>query len=237
MRSIVVCCTLLTACATGGSPDLAADASVHMDGGRIGADAGLRDANVMFVDSSMSADSSVVDSSTFPRDAGTSPRDAGTSPHDAGTSPHDAGTSPRDAGECSCASGCRAVHRSVNPNNGVHLYTLDRAEASRAPWVIEVENYFFLHEAGGPGLQEFHRCGLQTGSYFYTQSPTCEGAPGAVHQGVLGWVASSPLCDSTPLYRLVGRPGHFYTVNATERNTAIASGFTDENIAGHVWTR
>jgi hypothetical protein len=130
------------------------------------------------------------------------------------------------------------VHRSLNNGNGVHLYTLDRAEASRAPWTLEVENYFFLHDAGGPGLRELYRCLLASGSYLYTPDPNCEGAAGAVRQGILGWMASSPLCDSTPLYRLVSRrAGHLYTVSAAERDSAIALGLTNESIAGHVWTR
>ena len=133
-------------------------------------------------------------------------------------------------------SGCRTgVHRALR-NAGGHFYTNNRAEAGLPAFTVETYDYYFLYAATAPGLVELHRCLLADGRYFYTTSSVCEGAAGAVHQGVLGWMGSAALCGSTPLYRLwSSTSGHFYTVDSAERSSAIASGYVDEGVAGHVW--
>jgi hypothetical protein len=133
-------------------------------------------------------------------------------------------------------SGCRRpVHRALR-NAGGHFYTNDRAEAMSAAFTVESFDYYFLYAASVPGAVELHRCRLSDGHYFYTTSSACEGASGATNEGVLGWMASSALCGSTPLFRLYsGSAGHFYTIDAGERASAIASGYVDEGISGHVW--
>ncbi|EJD46232.1 hypothetical protein AURDEDRAFT_34421, partial [Auricularia subglabra TFB-10046 SS5] len=61
-------------------------------------------------------------------------------------------------------------------------------------------------------------------------------------EGLTGWVHSTPVCASTPLYRLyyegpTNRPllrDHFYTVNPAERERAVKNGYTYEGIAAYV---
>jgi len=134
------------------------------------------------------------------------------------------------------SGGCRrAVHRSVHPSTGEHFYTNSRSEAACCGFTVEHYDFYWLYDAATAGLVPFYRCLLSSGFHFYTRSATCEGAPGSVREGVLGYIATSATCGSTPLYRLVRGDDHFYTTSAAERDSAIAGGYVSEGVAGHVW--
>jgi hypothetical protein len=134
--------------------------------------------------------------------------------------------------------GCRApVHRSYQAGTGEHFYTTSRAEAACCGFTVEFYDFFYLYASSAPGLVPFYRCVLASGFHFYTQSSSCEGSPGSVSEGVMGYVATTAgVCGSVPLYRLVRGNDHFYTTSVAERDSAIAvSGYASEGVAAHVW--
>lgn len=57
-------------------------------------------------------------------------------------------------------------------------------------------------------------------------------------EGIEGYLATTQVPGSTPLYRLVARHGsgldHFYTTSASERQSAMRSGYRDEGVAGYI---
>ncbi|MBI5499149.1 MAG: putative metal-binding motif-containing protein [Deltaproteobacteria bacterium] len=138
-----------------------------------------------------------------------------------------------------CDEGCRhPVHRSYSTAGTDHFYAVDAGEAGCCGYVIEYLDYFYLYDAAIGAVTSFYRCWLASGGdHFYTTDASCEGAPGAAFEGSIGYIGTSPFCGAVPLYRL-SHPtdgDHFYTTSAAERDSAVASGFTDEGIAGYVW--
>lgn len=136
-----------------------------------------------------------------------------------------------DDGATSCRVG---VHRSYHDTNGDHFYTTDRAEAVCCGYRVENYDFFRLYGSAFPGLVALYRC-LLPDHHFYTTSAACEGAAGAVNEGVLGWLSPDTRCGARPLFRLAGDGDHFYTVDAAERDYAVSLGFVSEGIAGYVW--
>ncbi len=131
-----------------------------------------------------------------------------------------------DQGLTSCRVG---VHRARA--GGGHLYTRDLAEAMGG--VLERENYYYLYAEPAPGAMAFRRCQKGNGLWLSTTSADCEGS---TEQGILGYIATTEICGSRPLFRLFKDGNHFYTTNATERDNAVNNlGFTFERIAGYVW--
>lgn len=133
--------------------------------------------------------------------------------------------------------GCRVgVHRANGGALG-HLYTLDLNEAQSGGFNLESQNFFFVYAEEVEGLQPLHRCLKPNGKRFYTTAANCEG--GGQLESILGLIASAARCDSTPLYRVwhSANDAHFYTTSAPERDNAVANlGYTDEGVAGHVWS-
>ncbi len=139
-------------------------------------------------------------------------------------------------GKCDDLDGCRtAVHRFYKGSSGEHFYTVSKPEGTGAGFTLEYGDYYFLYAAPQPGTVAFYRCVLSSGFHFYTTSATCEGAPGSVKEGTMGYVATSAVCGATPLYRLAKGNDHFFTTSSAERTSAIGSGYVDEGIAGYVW--
>ncbi len=144
-------------------------------------------------------------------------------------------------GVCDDGSGCRvAVYRYHNGSTGEHFYTASLGEVGGGAWALEgPAPYYYLYAGATGPLLAFDRCYMDYGKHFYTtsQSPPCEGAsPGHV-EGVLGFIAPSPVCGAVPLYRLWNPSGdHLYTIDAGERGAAIGAGYYDEGVAGYVWT-
>ena len=142
-------------------------------------------------------------------------------------------------GVCDDRTGCRtAVTRSYHPSTGEHFYTTSTSEAACCGFSVEFSPYYYLYAASAPGLAPFYRCIMDYGKHFYTTASNCEGlSPGRV-EGVMGYIASSPVCGSVPLYRLwrSSNGDHLYTTSAAERDSAIRSGYVNEGLAGYVWT-
>jgi hypothetical protein len=139
------------------------------------------------------------------------------------------GVCDEDVGACR-ASVVRAYHDSL----GGHFYTRDRDEAISLGFRIEAEPFFAVYPSAQPGLAPLHRCFLGGAHRLYTLDAGCEGS-GAVYEGVLGHVATSPTCGARPLYRLSARDDHFYATDPAERDYAVSIGYVDEGIAAYVW--
>ena len=136
-------------------------------------------------------------------------------------------------GTCDGAS-CRVgVHRSVG--GGEHFYTTSAAEAACCGFTVEFYDYYRLYTAQLGNLIPFYRCALFGGKHLYTADVNCEGA--GTNEGAMGYIAPSPICGSTPLYRLyyAATGDHFYTTSDSERASAIAGGHVDEGTVGYVW--
>ena len=86
-----------------------------------------------------------------------------------------------------------------------------------------------------PALRPLFLYRKPSGRYLLTDDTACDMLGAQVMQ--LGYLFPDPQCNSTPLYRLLhsGNDDHFYTHSATERDSAIALGYTSEGIVGHVW--
>ena len=87
----------------------------------------------------------------------------------------------------------------------------------------------------------FYRLGSAQGGHLYTTNTTERDQAvrsGYRDEGVIGYVASSQLAGTTPLYRLsrASNNDHLYTTSAQERQSALQNGYRDEGIAGYIWT-
>jgi hypothetical protein len=131
----------------------------------------------------------------------------------------------------SCRQG---VHRSNSPTLG-HFYTLDAAEAASGDLTVEALDFYFTYVEAIDGLVPLYRCLRPNGRRFYTQSAACENA--GTPEGHLGYVSPDARCGAVELFRLYlgSQDRHFYTVSAAERDSAVASGWTYEFVAGWVW--
>ena len=137
-------------------------------------------------------------------------------------------------GACDDRDGCRVgIHRSNGPE---HFYTASREEAQCCGFRVENFDYFYLYSARAPGAVALYRC-YGGGRHFYTSREGCEG--GGVTEGIIGYIATSAVCGSTPLYRMrhPGSGDNFYTISAAERDSATGLGYASIELAGYVWTR
>jgi hypothetical protein len=153
------------------------------------------------------------------------------------TAPAETCNADDDDCDGACDEGCRiGVHRSYSAAGSDHFYTADAAEAGCCGYTLEFSNYFHLSATSVPGTTALHRCySAAENDHMVTASSTCEDAAGWILEGTMGFVAVSATCGAVPLYRLVGFTDHFFTVSAAERDSAAASGYLYEGIAGHVW--
>lgn len=132
------------------------------------------------------------------------------------------------------------IHRAYHGGAKQHLFSMSLLELQQGPGLtVEMENAFWLASAGVEGTVGLHRCYLGKGWHLMTTAAACEGAPGAIDEGAHGWIATSQLPGTVPLYRLFNgaAPDHFYTTSDSERAFATAIGYADEGVAGYVWTQ
>ena len=95
---------------------------------------------------------------------------------------------------------------------------------------------FYLYAEAGPSMRPLFLCHKGDDRYLLSTETACEIGVGP--EQTLGFIAPTPLCGATPLYRLY-KPeasNHFYTTSDAERNNAINSlGYLDEGILGYIW--
>lgn len=138
-------------------------------------------------------------------------------------------------GQCDDLLGCRiGVDRSFSAAQGWHFYTVSDAEASCCGYAVEGYDAFYLYDAAQPGLVPFYRCVTGAGAHFYSTDPACEGQ---TTEGSLGYIATSAVCGSVPLYRLANaaKGDHLYTTSMAEVTSAEAAGYVLESTVGYVW--
>jgi hypothetical protein len=128
----------------------------------------------------------------------------------------------------------QGVHRLWNGR--FHFYSLDPTEGiGCCGYGLEFYNYFYLEKNARPTNVPLYRCVLRNGSHLYTLSPSCEG--NGIYESQLGYIATTQLPGSTPLYRLYnpGSGDHFYASNPSDKAIALGGGYYLESTVGYVW--
>lgn len=132
-----------------------------------------------------------------------------------------------------------SLARTYNPNNGDHMYGPDPSEGAQYGYYAENPQYFYLQTSGEASHVPLYRCWSswvpQTGDHFLSTDPGCEGS---TFEGVQGYIATSQLPGTVPLYRLynAGLQDTFHTIDANEANYAAAwYGYVHQGITGYVY--
>ncbi len=129
---------------------------------------------------------------------------------------------------------CAPVYRTYKP--GQHFYTTSADEATGAGFDVEFGGpYYWVDAASQGGMVPWYRCLKGNGKHFYTTASNCEGQK---VEGPMGFVSTSHVAGSRPLYRLYSPSlaNHFYTTSATERDQVDqGSDYTYEGVACYVW--
>jgi hypothetical protein len=130
-----------------------------------------------------------------------------------------------------------AIHRLFSQPYGDHLYGTDPDEGAAAGYVLEGLNYFYLLAAPAPGHVPLYRCLTpSTPDHFLSTLQSCEGA---TNQGLLGYIATTQISGTVPLYRLYryGWGNTFYTLSAAEADNAVVQySYTPQGVTGYVYT-
>ena len=71
-----------------------------------------------------------------------------------------------------------------------------------------------------------------TDNYYTTD--TTEVTAGQINEGIVAYIFPSEICGSVPFYRLKSSVDNFHTTSASERDSAVASGYTYVGITGYV---
>jgi hypothetical protein len=129
-----------------------------------------------------------------------------------------------------------AIHRLFSQTLGDHLYGTDPNEGAQSGYVLEGRNYFYLASAPAGQHVPLYRCHTPaTHDHFLSTVANCEGATG---QGVLGYVATTQVPGTLPLYRLYreGTGNTFYTLDTAEADNAVAQYFyARQGVTGYVY--
>jgi hypothetical protein len=101
-------------------------------------------------------------------------------------------------------------------------------------YTLEAANYFWLYASNGANLRPMYRCVFGNSHHFLTTDANCEGI--GTSEAIMGYGPSSQQAGTVPLYRLydAGTGDHFYTIDASERQSAINAGFASEGITIYV---
>ena len=138
-------------------------------------------------------------------------------------------------GQCDDILGCRiGVDRSFSGTSGQHFYTTTDSEASCCGYSVETYDYYYLYATAQAGLVPFYRCSTAAGDHLYTTDASCEGE---TVEGSMGWIATTSVCGSVPLYRLFNATSgdHLYTTSMAEVTSAEGGGYVSQGTAGYVW--
>ena len=130
-----------------------------------------------------------------------------------------------------------AIHRLFSQPYGDHLYGTDPDEGAAGGYVLEGRDYFYLLAAPAPGHVPLYRCLTpSTPDHFLSTLQSCEGA---TNQGQLGYIATTQISGTVPLYRLYryGWGNTFYTLSAAEADNAVVQySYTPQGVTGYVYT-
>lgn len=140
------------------------------------------------------------------------------------------------SGNLSGSAGRTAIHRLFSQPLGDHLYGQDPNEGAQAGYVLEGRDYFYLTSTPAAGQVPLYRCHtLETQDHFLSTAPDCEGA---AKLGRQGYIATSQVVGTIPLYRLYrnATTNTFYTLDAGEADQAVALyGYTHQGVTGYVY--
>ncbi|HET6233273.1 MAG TPA: S8 family serine peptidase [Longimicrobiaceae bacterium] len=128
------------------------------------------------------------------------------------------------------------LHRMFSQQNGDHLYGLTPNEGTQWGYRMEAQNYFYLPVAPTVGHVALYRCYTRsTGDHFLSTDLGCEGR---TNEGRMGYIATSQLANTVPMYRLYSSRNAdiFYTLSAAEAQNAISAyAYVSAGIAGYVY--
>ncbi|HYR09143.1 MAG TPA: S8 family peptidase [Longimicrobium sp.] len=126
------------------------------------------------------------------------------------------------------------IHRHYNSSTGDRMYGWFPYEQAWVGYWPETQNYFYLESQPASGYTALYRCLSGTNSLLTTAS-NCEGA---THEGIRGYIATSQLTGTVPLYRLYKSsiPDDIYTISSSEVTSLQGAGYTLVGTTGYVYT-
>lgn len=137
-----------------------------------------------------------------------------------------------------CDPSCRVpIRRSYRDATTSHLYTQSLAEATCCGFVLENEQAFWVYGSSVGGLVALNRCYVPSSNvHTYGTGAACEGVAGAIFEFAIGYVSPTPVCGSTPLFRLTLGDRSFLTTDPGEASYAVSIGWTDRGTIGYAWS-
>jgi len=125
-----------------------------------------------------------------------------------------------------------AIYRFFRPATGEHFFTATLSEGVKAGGFILEGNPFSLLSAQAPGSVPVYRC-FMNGMHFISLSSVCELAPRATNEGQYGWIYTTQVSGTEPLYRLRNDriSDHIETLNSNE---GYGVGYVLDGVLGYV---
>ena len=154
-------------------------------------------------------------------------------------------SSPADAGVpdvCgvleSCGPDCRVpVLRFYRASTQSYLFTTNAMEAC-CGFDIEGTAFSLYDRNVGGGLVPLNRCHIPTSDVHVYGTMGCDGAPGAVLEGPVGYMlpTDAAVCGATALFRLTRGDRELLSRDAAEVANAVSDGWFFRDVIGQVWT-
>lgn len=153
--------------------------------------------------------------------------------------------SPGSAPHATVTLGRTAIHRLFMAATNDHLYSQDAYEgtAGTPAYTLEHYEYFFIEPDSISGHVALYRCwrGLSStsGDHWLSTDPDCEGALVIAPDGPQGYIATSQLTGTVPLYRQYNSllDDTFHTIDPTEASIAANTyNYSSPVVIGYVYT-
>lgn len=154
---------------------------------------------------------------------------------------HGPGSTPHQA---SVTATRTAMHRLFMASTNDHLYSQDPYEGTGGSpaYTLEHYNYFFLESAPTSGHVPLYRCwrGMTStsGDHWLSTDSSCEGALVIAPAGPQGYIATSQLTNTVPLYRQYNAllDDTFHTISLSEAQYAEANyNYSTPVLMGYVY--
>lgn len=158
-------------------------------------------------------------------------------------------TAPRkgpDHPSATLTSGRTAIHRLLlsDSNHIDHLYSTYANEGTSGTPAYTLENYeyFFIEPAATSGHVALYRCWrayYSSGDHWLSTDPLCEGYYVIAPQGPQGYIATTQLTGTVPLYRQYNAllDDTFHTTSLSEAQYAEANyNYSTPELMGYVYT-
>lgn len=122
------------------------------------------------------------------------------------------------------------VYRLYHSTSGQHFYSLSSSEGTSDGFVLEGQAFKVLATTASSGSYPLYRCYMTTGQHFVSTSSGCEGA---TVEGTYGYLYSTYVLNSVPLYRFV-KQSNTDRLATTDLSEGYAAGYIYEGILGYV---